>query len=206
MAGIKLRMPPGEFWQFLGESIGANPTPVGFAEFYTALQTGTVDGQDNPLVAARTMKFYEVTSQFVLTSHVIGYDMLSVSKKAWASLKPAQQAKFRAEADKIFDANAAKYDAQEKDAIEFFKKEGKQVYTPDQDAFRKFAQKKYLDKYGNGLAEGRAREDQRDQVIFEHWTFRRGMRPVVRLDDGRFPFVGWLTALSHPGRADGEAS
>ena len=52
MAGIKLRMPPGEFWQFLGESIGANPTPVAFAELYTALQTGTVDGQDNPLVSA----------------------------------------------------------------------------------------------------------------------------------------------------------
>ena len=49
LAGIKLRMPPGEFWQFLGESLGANPTPVAYAELYTALQTGTVDGQDNPL-------------------------------------------------------------------------------------------------------------------------------------------------------------
>ena len=154
MAGIKLRMPPGEFWQFLGESIGANPTPVAFAELYTALQTGTVDGQDNPLVSAKTMKFYEVTSQFVLTSHVIGYDMLTVSKKTWDSLKPAQQAKFRAEADKAFDANAAKYDAQEKEVIEFFKKEGKQVYTPDQAAFRKFAQKKYLDKYANDWPKG----------------------------------------------------
>src|SRR5215207_6163929 len=107
LAGIKLRMPPGEFWQFLGESIGANPTPVAFAELYTALQSGAVDGQDNPLVTARTMKFHEVTTQFVLTSHVIGYDVLTVSKKAWAGLKPEQQAKFRAEADKIFDANAA---------------------------------------------------------------------------------------------------
>lgn len=147
MAGIKLRMPPGEFWQFLGESIGANPTPVAFAELYTALQAGAVDGQDNPLVSGRTMKFYEVTSQFILTNHVIGYDMLAVSKKTWASLSAAQQAKFRAEADKVFDASAAKYDAQEKEAIEFFKKEGKQVYAPDQEAFRKFAQKKYLDKY-----------------------------------------------------------
>ena len=154
LAGVKLRMPPGEFWQFLGESIGANPTPVAFAELYTALQSGAVDGQDNPLVSGRTMKFYEVTSQFVLTSHVLGYDMLTVSKKTWESLKPAQQAKFRAEADKAFDANAAKYDAQEKDAIEFFKKEGKQVYTPDQEAFRKFAQKKYLDKYANDWPKG----------------------------------------------------
>lgn len=154
LAGVKLRMPPGEFWQFLGESIGANPTPVAFAELYTALQSGAVDGQDNPLISAKTMKFHEVTTQFVLTSHVIAYDMLTVSKKSWASLSPAQQAKFRAEADKAFDANAAKYDAQEKDAIEFFKKEGKQVYTPDQNAFRAFAQKKYLDKYASEWPKG----------------------------------------------------
>jgi len=154
MAGIKLRMPGGEFWQFLGESLGANPTPVAYAELYTALQSGAVDGQDNPLVSGRSMKFYEVTSQFILTSHVIGYDMLSVSKKAWDSLKPDQQAKLRAEADKAFDANAAKYDAQEKDAIEFFKKEGKQVYTPDVDAFRRFAQKRYVERYGKDWPSG----------------------------------------------------
>jgi TRAP-type C4-dicarboxylate transport system substrate-binding protein len=154
LAGIKLRMPPGEFWQFLGESIGANPTPVAFAELYTALQAGAVDGQDNPLVSGRTMKFYEVTSQFVLTNHVIGYDVLAVSKKAWEGLGAAKQAKLRAEADKIFDANAAKYDAQEQEAIDFFKKEGKQVYAPDQNAFRTFAQKKYLDKYAKDWPAG----------------------------------------------------
>jgi TRAP-type C4-dicarboxylate transport system substrate-binding protein len=100
------------------------------------------------------MKFYEVTSQFILTNHVLGYDMLAVSKKAWGSLSAAQQAKLRAEADKAFDANAAKYNAQEQDAIEFFKKEGKQVYAPDQNAFRAFAQKKYLDKYANEWPKG----------------------------------------------------
>src|SRR5678816_2376830 len=76
LAGIKLRMPPGEYWQFLGESIGVNPTPVAYAEVYTALQSGAIDGQDNPLVASRLMKFDEVTTQFVLTSHVLGYDCL----------------------------------------------------------------------------------------------------------------------------------
>ena len=154
LAGIKLRMPPGEFWQFLGESLGANPTPVAYAELYTALQAGAVDGQDNPLVSGRSMKFYEVTSQFVLTNHVLGYDMLAVSKKAWSSLKPEQQARLRAEADKAFDANGAKYIAQEQEAIEFFKKEGKQVYSPDQNAFRSFAQKRYVEKYGNDWPKG----------------------------------------------------
>jgi TRAP-type C4-dicarboxylate transport system substrate-binding protein len=154
MAGIKLRMPPGEYWQFLGESIGASPTPVAFAELYTALQTGTVDGQDNPLVSAKTMKFDEVTTQFVLTSHVLGYDILTFSKKSWAALKPAQQAKVRAQADKIFDASANEYDEQAKQAIEYFKKEGRKVYEPDQNAFRAFAQKRYLDKYGSEWPKG----------------------------------------------------
>jgi TRAP-type C4-dicarboxylate transport system substrate-binding protein len=154
MAGIKLRMPPGEYWQFLGESIGASPTPVAFAELYTALQTGTVDGQDNPLVSAKTMKFDEVTTPVVLTSHVLGYDILTFSKKSWAALKPAQQAKVRAQADKIFDASANEYDEQAKQAIEYFKKEGRKVYEPDQNAFRAFAQKRYLDKYGSEWPKG----------------------------------------------------
>ena len=83
MAGIKLRMPPGDAWQLLGRSIGANPTPMAYAETYTGLQTGAIDGQDNPLPNVQNMKFYEVMSQIVLTSHLVGYDVLSMSQKSW---------------------------------------------------------------------------------------------------------------------------
>ena len=154
MAGIKLRMPPGEFWQFLGESIGANPTPVAYAEVYTALQTGAIDGQDNPLVASKLMKFYEVTTQFVLTGHVIGYDVMAISSKIWDAMAPAQQAAFQAAADKAIDDYVVKFSAQEKEVLDFFKADGKKVYTPDLNAFRTFAQKKYLDKYGQDWPKG----------------------------------------------------
>lgn len=154
MAGIKLRMPPGEFWQFLGESLGANPTPVAYAELYTALQTGTVDGQDNPVVASKLMKFDEVTTQFVLTKHVIAYDVMSIRSKIWDAMKPEQQAKFQAAADKMSDENIKRFDAQEAETLEYFRKEGKKVYTPDVDAFRAFAQKKYVEKYGNDWPKG----------------------------------------------------
>jgi TRAP-type C4-dicarboxylate transport system substrate-binding protein len=154
MAGIKLRMPPGEFWQFLGESIGANPTPVAYAEVYTALQTGAIDGQDNPLVASKLMKFYEVTSQFVMTGHVIGYDVMSVTTKIWDAMTPAQQAAFQSAAEKSMADYTAKFNAQEKEALEFFKASGKKVYTPDLNAFRTFAQKKYVDKYGQDWPKG----------------------------------------------------
>ena len=79
MAGIKLRMPPGDAWQLLGRSIGANPTPMAYAETYTGLQTGAIDGQDNPLPNVQNMKFYEVMSQIVLTSHLVGFDLLTVN-------------------------------------------------------------------------------------------------------------------------------
>jgi TRAP-type C4-dicarboxylate transport system substrate-binding protein len=154
MAGIKLRMPPGEFWQFLGESIGANPTPVAYAEVYTALQTGAIDGQDNPLLASRLMKFYEVTTQFVLTGHVVAYDIMAISSKIWDAMKPDQQAAFQAAAEKAIEDYTVKFNAQEQEAAAFFKKEGKKIYTPDVNAFRTHAQKKYQEKYGNDWPKG----------------------------------------------------
>lgn len=154
LAGIKLRMPPGEFWQFLGESIGANPTPVAYAEVYTALQSGAIDGQDNPLVASKLMKFYEVTSQFVLTSHVIGYDVMSVTTKVWDAMKPADQARFQAAAEKAIDDYVVKFSGEEKATLDFFKAQGKKIYEPDLAAFRKQAQGKYLAKYGNDWPKG----------------------------------------------------
>jgi TRAP-type C4-dicarboxylate transport system substrate-binding protein len=154
LAGIKLRMPPGEFWQFLGESIGVNPTPVAFAEVYTALQTGAIDGQDNPLVLSKLMKFDEVTTQFVLTGHVVGYDLLTISSKAWNSLKPEQQARFRAAAEKAIDDYTVRFEGQERDIVAALKAEGKKVYTPDVAAFRSYAQKRYVDKYGRDWPPG----------------------------------------------------
>ena len=154
MAGIKLRMPAGEFWQFLGESIGANPTPVAYAEVYTALQSGAIDGQDNPLVASKLMKFYEVTTQFVLTSHVIGYDVMTISGKVWDGMKPEQQAAFTSAAEKAIDDYVVKFSNEEKAALDFFKSNGKKVYTPDLNAFRTYAQKKYVDKYAADWPKG----------------------------------------------------
>ena len=144
MAGAKLRMPPGEAWQLLGEAMGANPTPVAFAELYTALQSGAVDGQDNPLPTSRTMKFHEVTKQFVLTNHLVGYDCFSVSAKIWDAMSPQQQQAFQAAADKSIAVSTAKHLAQEKEMVDFFKSQGLEVYSPNVDAFREAAQKKYL--------------------------------------------------------------
>jgi len=144
MAGIKLRMPPGDAWQLLGRSIGANPTPMAYAEVYTGLQTGAIDGQDNPLPNVQNMKFYEVMSQIVLTSHLVGYDLLTVNMKTWNSMSPAKQKAFQAAADKAIAWSTAEHLKREAELADSFKKMGLEVYTPNVNAFRENAQKIYL--------------------------------------------------------------
>src|SRR5574339_201460 len=139
MAGIKLRMPGGEAWQLLGRSLGANPTPMAYAEVYTGLQTGAIDGQDNPLPNVQNMKFYEVMSQIVLTSHLVGYDLLTMNLKAWNALGAAKQKSFQAAADKVMRWSAAAHAKREQELAEGFRKQGLQVYVPDQNAFRAHA-------------------------------------------------------------------
>lgn len=145
MAGIKLRMPPGEAWQFLGRALGANPTPMAYAEVYTGLQTGAIDGQDNPLPNVQNQKFYEVMSQIVLTSHLVGFDLLTVSSKVWSGMSAARQQKFQAAADKAIQWSAAEHLKREAELVDFMKKQGLDVYVPDVKAFREYAQKMYLE-------------------------------------------------------------
>ena len=144
LAGVKLRMPPGDAWQLLGRSIGANPTPMAYAETYTGLQTGAIDGQDNPLPNVQNMKFYEVMSQIVLTSHLVGFDLLTVNMKTWNGMNAAKQKSFQAAADKAIAWSTAEHLKKEAELAEGFKKQGLDVYVPDVSAFRTYAQKVYL--------------------------------------------------------------
>ena len=145
MAGIKLRMPGGDAWQFLGTALGANPTPMAYAEVYTGLQTGAIDGQDNPLPNVENMKFYEVMDQIVLTSHLVGYDLLVVSKTAWDAMTPEQQAAFEAAAISAIDFSQAAHIEREAALLEQFKGAGLNIYEPDVAAFRTHVQQQYLE-------------------------------------------------------------
>ena len=108
LAGVKLRMPGSESWLFLGKALGANPVPVAFTELYTALQTGAVDGQDNPLPTVKDAKFYEVTKQVALTSHLVDLNYLTLSKKVWDKMTPQQQATVQKAADDAAEAGRKK--------------------------------------------------------------------------------------------------
>ena len=145
MAGVKLRMPGGDSWQFLGMALGANPTPMAYAEVYTGLQTGAIDGQDNPLPNVENMKFYEVMSQIALTSHLIGYDLLVIAKSKWDAMTPEQQEKFQAAATAAIDFSQKAHLDREAELRKKFEDAGLKIYVPDVEAFRAHAQKMYLE-------------------------------------------------------------
>jgi tripartite ATP-independent transporter DctP family solute receptor len=139
MKGMKLRVPPAPLFLMFTKSVGANATPIAFAEVYLALQRGTVDGQENPLPTIMAKKFYEVQSHIVLTGHITESLLTIVGTHVWTKMSDADKKVF----EEVLSEAASKATAQIRESElklgEEFKKLGKTVITPDRDAFRKAA-------------------------------------------------------------------
>jgi TRAP-type C4-dicarboxylate transport system substrate-binding protein len=86
MKGMKLRVPDAPLYMMFPRAVGANPTPIAFAEVYLALQNGTVDAQENPLPTIEAKKFYEVQKYTMLTGHITESLLTIVSGSAWGKL------------------------------------------------------------------------------------------------------------------------
>ena len=83
MKGLKIRVPDAPAYLAFPKSLGANATPIAFAEVYLALQNGTVDAQENPLPTIEAKKFYEVQKNISLTGHIIDSLLTVVSGQTW---------------------------------------------------------------------------------------------------------------------------
>lgn len=144
LAGVKLRMPSSDAWLFLGQALGANPTPLPFGEVYLGLQAGTIDGQDNPLPSVEAAKFYEVTKQIVLTSHLVDAINVAVNNQTWEQLTGEEKTAMTEAAVASCDWNNEKRSADEARLVSFFEEKGLTITTPDVDAFRSQVQEFYL--------------------------------------------------------------
>ena len=94
MAGLKLRVPDAPLYVMYPKVVGANATPIAFAEVYLALQNKTVDAQENPLPTIEAKKFYEVQSHINLTGHITEMLLTIVSGQTWAKLSDADKKVF----------------------------------------------------------------------------------------------------------------
>ncbi len=148
MKGMILRMPNAPAWIDAGRSLGANVTPIAYSETYTALQTGTVDAQDNPLPGTYAMKFYEVTKQISLTRHIIDVKLLVVTNKVWNQLTKQQQQWMRDAAQYACEEGSNVTYKQESELLGFMKNYGLIITEPDINAFQQYSLNYYK---ANGL-------------------------------------------------------
>ncbi|HEX6362415.1 MAG TPA: TRAP transporter substrate-binding protein [Albitalea sp.] len=135
LQGIKLRVPEGKWRVKMFQAYGANPSPMKFSEVFTALQTGVMDGQENPFTQIHSAKFQEVQKYLSLTGHVYTPAYVTVGAKKWESL-PADVRK--ALEDTARETQSFVYATAEKgdtDLLGQLKAGGMQVNTPDKNAF-----------------------------------------------------------------------
>src|ERR687892_663683 len=135
LQGIKLRVPEGKWRVKMFQTYGANPSPMKFSEVFTALQTGVMDGQENPFTQIFSAKFQEVQKFLSLTGHVYTPAYATVGAKKWASLPGDVRATLESVAKETQAFVYEKAAKDDEDLLGKIKAAGVQVNTPNKDAF-----------------------------------------------------------------------
>lgn len=131
MEGLKMRAPNSPMYMLFPESVGANPTPIAFAEVYLALQQGVVDAQENPLPTILDKKFYEVQS------HMMDSIVTIAAGPVWEALEEEDRKIFEeVYAEAAAGATDAVREAEERLAREFATEYGVTVVEVDRAPFR----------------------------------------------------------------------
>ena len=136
MKGLKIRVPDAPAYLAFPKSLGANATPIAFAEVYLALQNGTVDAQENPLPTIEAKKFFEVQKNISLTGHIIDSLLTVVSGQTWEKLSADDKKIFTEVMQEAAEKTGREIIASEARLTEEFKNKGNNVITVDKNAFR----------------------------------------------------------------------
>ncbi len=131
MRGIKLRVMQNPIYIDMFKDFGANAVPLPFSELFTALETGTVDGQENPVNTIQSSKFYEVQKFLSLTKHVYSPWIVLASKKWWDKLSADEKKAVQESAEASRDFERKDSRAASAKALDFLKAKGMQVTVVD---------------------------------------------------------------------------
>jgi tripartite ATP-independent transporter DctP family solute receptor len=144
MKGLKIRVPDAPLYTMFPRAVGANPTPIAFAEVYLALQNGTVDAQENPLPTIDAKKFYEVQKYIVLTGHLTDALLTIVGGPTWNKLSDADKKIFEDVLKQAAARATEEIIAAEQKLVADFAKRGKEVVKVDRKPFRDATVKMHL--------------------------------------------------------------
>jgi tripartite ATP-independent transporter DctP family solute receptor len=154
LKGIKLRVPKGKWRIKMFQAYGASPSAMGLSEVFVALQTGVMDGEENPLTQIYTSKFQEVQKYLSMTDHVYTPAYLVVSPRKWSALpadaRKAIEAAARETQPFVYE-NGAKMD---KELLAKLKDGGMKVNDADKKAFRA-ASKPVYDEFATETPNGK---------------------------------------------------
>ena len=134
--GLKIRAPNIQMYIKTWQALGASPTPLAITETFTALQQGTVDAQENPVVECYGHGFYDVCDYLILTNHVYGADVFVFNEQYFASLQDDIQTAIEEAALEAAEWRNNVAVEMEKEYVEKFKEKGVTVIEPDVESFR----------------------------------------------------------------------
>jgi len=157
LAGVKIRSIPFPIYTTAVEGLGAVAVPVDWSEVPTALATGVVSGQENPVNVVLSNKLYDVQSHMMLTNHIMGAQVIVINEDTWQKFTPEQQAGIAKAADEVRNRATAAVKDQEATELAELKKLGMKIIGPeeglDKEAFRanvkKLVEERFSDKYGD---------------------------------------------------------
>lgn len=136
MKGLKIRVPDAPLYTMFPRAVGANATPIAFAEVYLALSQGVVDAQENPLPTIQAKKFYEVQKYIVLTGHITDALLTIVGGPTWGKLNESERKTLVEILKEAADKCTADIVKSEKDLVDWFKGQNKTVIAVDRKPFR----------------------------------------------------------------------
>jgi tripartite ATP-independent transporter DctP family solute receptor len=144
--GMKIRVQQSDLWVAMLQAMGANATPMPYAEVYTALKTGVVDGAENNWPSYETSRHYEVAKYYAITDHSLAPEMLLMSKKVYDALPPAEQKIIRDAAKESVPYMRKLWDEKELKSRAAVEKGGAQIVQVDKKSFSD-AMKPVYDKF-----------------------------------------------------------
>jgi TRAP-type transport system periplasmic protein len=154
LQGLKLRTPKGKWRVKMFTTYGANPTPMSFSEVFTALQTGTMDGQENPYAQIYSAKLHEVQKYLSITGHVYTPAYVTVGASKWAKLPADIRTTLEETARDVQSFVYAEAERLEVDLLSKIKAGGVKVNNANKDAFIKASSGIY-DEFANTVAGGK---------------------------------------------------
>ncbi|MDW9397522.1 DctP family TRAP transporter solute-binding subunit [Sinorhizobium meliloti] len=153
--GLKIRTIQSPIPVELFNALGANAVPLPYTELYTALETGTVDGQENPSANIINAKFYEVQKYMTLTRHQYNPQIVLVSKKFWDGLNDEEKTILQQAAVEARDFQRKVSREQDAAALEEIRKTGMEVseLSPEETQKLRDAVKPVIEKFSADIGQ-----------------------------------------------------